>query len=282
MLHVLRDIAVFIDASPAGEKVARQAAELARKQGAHLVGVYGLARPLSEVAPGYIRGTSALGELIRHQRSEEEAKIVAAGRAFTALADGHGITSEFRVVRRDSDDDGRVLRALHCDLIVSAQPKPEGLPETWTGERLLLETGTPVLMIPSVWRGEAIGQNIVIAWNRSREARRVVGDAMPFVQGARRVTVLTVDADKNPNRFDEEPGANLCQHLSRHDVQAEVVNIPSHGAPVADVILRQADLVGADLLVAGAYSRPRASELLFGSTTRALLAKVALPLILSR
>src|SRR3546814_7155041 len=78
-----------------------------------------------------------------------------------------------------------MLRALHCDLIVAAHPKPADLPSGWSAERLLLATGIPVLMIPAGWGGETIGENVMIAWNRSREARRAVNDAIPFINSAR-------------------------------------------------------------------------------------------------
>src|SRR3546814_1874158 len=58
------------------------------------------------------------------------------------------ICSEFRIVWRDSALDDGVLRALHCDLIVAAHPKPMDLPSSWSAERLLLVTGIPVLLIP--------------------------------------------------------------------------------------------------------------------------------------
>src|SRR3546814_18540760 len=98
-----------------------------------------------------------------------------------------------------------MLRALHCDLIVAAHPKPADLPSGWSAERLLLATGIPVLMIPAGWGGETIGENVMIAWNRSREARRAVNDAIPFINSASNVTNLTIDSGRKPERFGEEP-----------------------------------------------------------------------------
>ena len=46
----------------------------------------------------------------------------------------------------------------------------------------------------------------------------------------------------------------------------------SDGAPIAEAISKQAIEHNADLLVLGAYSRPRMTEILFGGTTRSLLA----------
>src|SRR3546814_7194811 len=117
-------------------------------------------------------------------------------------------------------------------------------------------------MIPAGWGGEAIGENVLIAWNRSREARRAVNDAIPFINSASNVTILTIDSGRNPERFGTEPGANLLEHLSRHGARVEIANITSEGAPVADVILDQAAERDANLLVIGAYrSEEHTSEL---------------------
>src|SRR3546814_14066091 len=67
------------------------------------------------------------------------------------------IGSEFRIVWRDDLRDESMLRALHCDPIVAAHPKPEDLPSGWSAERLLLATGITVLMTPAGWGGETIG-----------------------------------------------------------------------------------------------------------------------------
>lgn len=283
MLSYWRDIAVFLDASAAGESIGRHAARLAQRHKAHLVGVYGVSRDdAGHDAESYARGTQAIQEVIDRRRAADEQKILAAGRYLGDLSREYVISSEFRVVWSDGPKDDAPLRALHCDLIVSAQPQPAGLPANWSAERLLLTTGIPVLLIPDGWAGEAVGDTVLIAWNRSREARRAVGDALPFLGAAQRVTVLVVDSDRNPEHFGESPGVNLAEHLSRHDAKVDLASISSKGAPIAEVILGQANERGADLLVIGAYSHPRTSELLFGGVTRSLLSGTRMPMLISR
>lgn len=278
-----RDIAVFLDASPTGEKIGRQAAALARRHKAHLIAIYGLSSEGETIAAeGYVRGEVAINQVLERHRRSNERRLLAAGRRFAELTHEYEISSEFRAVWRDRSDDDAVLRALHCDLIVSAHPKPPDLPSNWSAERLLMITGTPVLLIPRTWTGEVIGDNVLIAWNRSREARRAANDAMPFIAAARANTILTVDGDRHPEHFGDDPGANLLQHLARHDAKAEVVHAASDGAPVAGIVLGQAAERGANLVVIGAYSRPRTSELLFGGVTRSLLAAAQIPVFISR
>ncbi|MBB6182542.1 universal stress protein [Pseudorhizobium flavum] len=282
MLPVWRDIAVFFDASSAGEKIALHAAQLARKHEAHLVGIYGvsLTGEMDRFA-GNARG-EAIRHVVERRRNEEEQKVIAAGRWFANLSGQFAISSELRIVWRDGLDTDAVLRTLHSDVIIAAHPKPDDLPTGWLGERLLLATGTPVLLIPQSWTGETLGTNVLIAWNRSREARRAVNDAMPFISTAEKRTILTVDAAKNMNDPDQEAGTNLLQHLNRYNVEADIAKVASDGSPVADVIVREVAERRVDLLVFGAYSRPRTTELLFGSTTRSLLATGSVPMLISR
>ena len=282
MRSTLRDIAVFLDASPAGAAIGRHAARLAARHHAHLVGVYGVSREEHRhAAESYARGSDAIREVMARRRKEDERKALEAGRCVGGLAREYGISSELRVVLSDGPDHGAALRSLHCDLIVAAHPGQDGAPTLWSAEQLWLATGIPLLLVPQDWSGESIGEKVLIAWNRSRQARRAVADALPFIQNASHTTVLVVDGARDPVHFGDAPGANLVGHLSRHGAQVELAAVDSQGAPVAEVILDQCVQQGADLLVIGAYSRSRATELLFGGTTRSLLTGTPLPLLVS-
>jgi nucleotide-binding universal stress UspA family protein len=215
-------------------------------------------------------------------RTADEQKVLDAGRSFADLSSEYDIGSEFRIVWRDAARDDTALQALHCDLIVSGHPKPRDLPDGWSAEQLLLTSGIPVLLVPNSWRAEPIGDVVLIAWNASREARRAVSDAMPFIGPAVSVTVLIIDGDRNPDRFGEDPGADILEHLARHGAHAQIQKVASQGAPIAEVILSHAAECGANLLVIGAYSHPRTAEILFGGVTRSLLSHTRIPLLISR
>ena len=278
---IWKDIAVFLDGTPQGEKIGRHAASLARRHKAHLVGVFGLSHSAFQPAESFARGHAALNTVFLRTRADDEAETAAAARAFAALADDFAISSEFRIIWRNEVDDG-ALRSLQSDLIVAAQPKPGGLPQNWSALGLLLATGTPVLLIPETWSGENIGDTVLIAWNRSREARRAANDAIPFLATAKRVVIVTVDSDRDHKRYGSEPGKHLVEHLARHGAHAEVADVSSEGKSISEAILNQALSQNADLLVIGAYSRSRTSEMLFGGVTRSLLASTQLPMLISR
>ena len=139
----------------------------------------------------------------------------------------------------------------------------------------------PLLIIPNGWRGETVGRRIVMAWNASRQARRALADALPLMTAAESVDLLIVDPQSDEERHGEEPGADIAGYLVHHQVPVEVRCRSSRGGAVAQVLLREAAERGADLLVFGAYSRPRISEAVFGGVTRTLLDSEQVPLFIS-
>jgi hypothetical protein len=240
MISAWKDIAVFLDATAEGAVVGRHAAALASRHNAHLVGIYGVSHSAIHPAESYARGPKAIGGVFSRMRLADEAKALSAARHFGALAEEFGLSSEFRLVWQGGPGDEGALRALHCDLLVAAHPKPADLPDNWSAERLLLATGTPVLLVPTTWSGDTIGTRILMAWNRSREARRALNDALPFITAAAAVTILTVDGDRDPELFGSEAGVHVVEHLARHGARASVSNVSSDGASIANTILSQA------------------------------------------
>jgi nucleotide-binding universal stress UspA family protein len=275
----LKHIAVFLDSTPAGERLGGQAADLALRHGAHLVGVYGIERDRARPEEAFARGHEAIANVLAVHRQADDAKVLAAGRAFGDLTQAAGVGAEFRVVWRDAFDDEE-LRFLHCDLMVTAHPKPHDLPAGWSADRLLAVNGGPVLLIPTAWEG-SVGEHVLIAWNASRAVRRAVNDALPLIRAAKKVTVLIVDSERYAERFGKDPGADVVAHLSRHGVEAELALVPSGGGSIAGTIAAEAKARGADLTVIGVYSHSRTAEALFGGVTRTMLSDAPSPLLLS-
>jgi nucleotide-binding universal stress UspA family protein len=65
-------------------------------------------------------------------------------------------------------------------------------------------------------------------------------------------------------------------------VHVRVEQVASRGSPIAQVILSHAVRSASDLLVVGACSHARLSELLLGGTTRPLPAQMPVPVLISR
>jgi nucleotide-binding universal stress UspA family protein len=275
-----KSIAVFVDPSPAGEARTSYAARTAFRHGAHLIGI--LAVPSiagGSAAESFVRGHQAVRQVIANYRSIETAAIAAANRSFTAGCAREGISFEFRFFHQGAIDDSAKLNSLHTDLVIVGGPRAGGLPRDWSAEELLFATGVPFLILPETWSGSST-EHVVVAWNASREARRAITDALPFLVDAQAVTILVVDPQKNP-RHGEEPGADVAHYLARHGAKVVVEPVQSRGESIANVILACAERHTADLIVVGAYSHARTTEMIFGGVTRSLLRDAAVPLLIA-
>jgi nucleotide-binding universal stress UspA family protein len=275
-----KSIAVFVDPSPAGAARAVYAVGMASRHGAHLIGIFVV--PLmtgGSTAESFVQGRQAVAQVVAGHRFKENNAIAAAKRSFAAACGREDISFEFRSLHQIDVDDSVALNSLHADLVIVGGSRSQGLPGDWSAEALVLATGVPFLLLPESWTG-AHAAHVLVAWNASREARRAIADALPFLVGAQSVTILVVDPQNNP-RHGEEPGADVARYLSRHGVRVTVEQVTSQGEPVAKTILAYAQRHDTDLIVVGAYSRPRTTQMIFGGVTRSLLRDAAVPLLIA-
>jgi nucleotide-binding universal stress UspA family protein len=107
---------------------------------------------------------------------------------------------------------------------------------------------------------------IAVAWDGGKEASRAARTALPLLQHASKVVILSAPAQAS--RYFEPQ--RLQRFLEMRGVNAEVQTLSESG-DVASLLLKAAIGVGANLLVAGAFGHPRLQEFIFGGTTRSLL-----------
>ncbi len=144
---------------------------------------------------------------------------------------------------------------------------------------LVVQCGRPVLVVPSEG-GRLRAEAVVVAWKDTREARRAVADALPFLQSAEEVMVQAVCA-KEVVADAEVQTASVVAYLQRHGVVARArVSVGSADDAVGELIAT-ARLIDADLIVAGGYGHSRMGEWVFGGVTRSLLRQPNLFVLLS-
>ncbi len=275
----LKNIVVFVEPSNAGATRARYAVELARRHGAHLIGIFVASSDGPIPANAYVRGRDAMRRLIElHDANAIETTNVAS-RNFNTATKSADITYEFRIIREIESDDTK-LHCLHADLVIVGHPRPGGLPLNSSAEGLLLATGIPFLIVPDGWPSGAVAQRVLLAWNASREARRAITDSLPLLSAAQSVSIVVIDSAKN-RLHGENPGADVAVYLSRHGAHVTTEQIDSNGSPIADVILQHAVHGGFDLIVLGAYSHARVREAVFGGVTRSLLKLATIPMLIA-
>ncbi|WP_075257391.1 universal stress protein [Herbaspirillum camelliae] len=280
MPHLLRDITVFFDHSEAGHRVLESATRFSANQSAHLIGVTAIDHWGDFPQDAFSRG-KAIVDVIRHQQELEASRLTLINESLETMSSRFGVSTEFRVIPAAEAIQETSLHALYSDLLIIGHPNAPGTPASWSLEDVLMRAGVPLMIVPDAWRKDQIGRRITVAWNASRQSRRALADSLPLLVSADVVQLLIVDSADKADLHGEEPGADMATYLARHDVKVELKRVPSDGQPVAMKIVEQALDFGSDLLVFGAYSRPKIREMMLGGVTKTLLSTVPMPLFVS-
>ena len=240
------------------------AARLARDRGARLIGLGAEAfEPVLTVDPffGY-----AAAEWVTLVQEQIVASLKNAEAAFRR--DSAGADVEWRAIE---DNPARALAqaARAADVIVMSPKGKGGRSRTADPADVVMTSGRPVLMVPNS-ATHLHGRAVVVAWKDTREARRAVADAMPFLVAAEDVIVQAIcdeaEIDAVTRQVDDVVAA-----LMRHGVKARASVTTGPSGEVTMQLERVAAANQADLIVAGAYGHNRTSEWAFGGVTDDLL-----------
>ena len=175
------------------------------------------------------------------------------------------------------------MRARFSDLVLLTRPYGDDAPPDGEAvtEAALFEGRAPVLISPNRGLPADFGKKVMIAWNQTEEAMTAVRRAMPFLVAAESVEITVVDPSPHgPERSD--PGGALCQMLTRHGVNASIAVLARTLPTTSEILNHRAIEIGADLIVMGAYSHSRFREAILGGTTRSMLGKTGLPILMAR
>ncbi len=256
------------------EPVFRASEIVAKKDGGHAAFVHLTQIPEPFVDP-ITPTTTAWNELVVSARANATAEKKRIEDRLTRL----DALSELRSVEavRSLAEAAIGVQSLHADITIMQTPDSEISHAAFEGA--LFKSGRPVLLIPPRWRGETLGENVVIGWKPTREAARAIADAMPFLTRAKKVTVLTVDAA--PDSYGQGPGRDIATHLAREGVRVEVRNLDGMGRLAETSLIEEARALEADLLVVGGYGHGRLTEFVFGGVTRALSRTSPIPVLVS-
>jgi nucleotide-binding universal stress UspA family protein len=241
----------------------RLAADLAKRFQASLIGI--AARASLSVVTGEDPAIDAT--LLDREDAGIRAFLHKAGEEFRSTMAGSGIAVEWRsAVNFPNDFVAQEARA--ADLLVVGQTPAAAYRFLETGS-LLLNAGRPVLVVPKDV-ASLVARRVVVAWKDTRESRRAIRDALPFLRLAESVFLVEVaawGADANALPRLKDVGRFLAQHQISNVTERVLPDEPIAG----DVLLRFAQEQFADLIVSGAYGHSRLGEWIFGGVTRELL-----------
>src|SRR6476646_615684 len=124
---------------------------------------------------------------------------------------------------------------------------------------IIFGSGRATLVLPESPPSQPFELNTaVVAWDFSRSAARAVADAIPILEKAKRVRVVTVTNEKviDTKHSSEE----LAKNLARHGIDVILDRVDAAGRSIGDVLTREVASHNADLLVMGAYGHSRFRE----------------------
>jgi len=147
---------------------------------------------------------------------------------------------------------------------------------------LIFESGRPILMCPEEFAGElAVAfDQVVIAWDHTAPAARAVADALPMLQSAAKVRIVTATDDKTPAEL--ESGAALVSHLAEHGIKATFEMVKIDGSSVGKVFEAYVHANAVDLLIMGAYRHSRLNEIVWGGATKTIIGRPPCWVMMSR
>jgi nucleotide-binding universal stress UspA family protein len=140
-------------------------------------------------------------------------------------------------------------------------------------ERLIFDSGRPIVMCPEEFAAElpVALDNIVIAWDHTGPAARAVADALPILQSAASVRIITATDDRTP--AEQKSGAALVAHLAEHGIKATFETVKIDGSSVGKVFEAYVKANAINLLVMGAYRHSRLNEIMWGGATKTVIAR---------
>ena len=175
------------------------------------------------------------------------------------------------------EDEIVAIRGRLFDITVVGRPvRDAALPSPITLEAALLDTGRPIVIAPPTMP-PVTGGHVAVAWESSPEAARALSAAIPILEKAEKVTLLSADPVEPPSI----PASEGVTRLAWSGISASVVTFDVTQEEIGAAYLNHASEVSADLLIKGAYARSRVRQMILGGRTRHIISNTEIPVLLS-
>ncbi len=287
----IRKLLLPLTGTAAGEAALLTSLAIARLWDAHVLALH-VRVDSRDVAP--LAGEGLSGAMIEEMMSATEKESANRASAVELMFDrfveansvelsqphlhGRGATASFAAVT-GREEDIVAQQARLADLTVV--PHPEAGEDVSSSDALhavLFDSGRPALISPQVPL-PTIGTRVCIGWNGTAESASAVSAALPWLQRAEAVRILSAEGYQRRGPAAPELAAYLALHGV--DAEVEVFRAPRSGGAGAALLAAARDF-GCDLLALGAYSHSRLRQLILGGVTRHVLEKADLPVMMNR
>lgn len=160
-------------------------------------------------------------------------------------------------------------------------PVPEGdWVDPWYAETLIFGSGRPTMILPqSEPSTKPVLDTVLVAWDFSRPAARAVADALPVLERAKQVFVVTIKNEKPI--VTRRSGVELAKNLAHHGVRVVLDELDAGNRTIGAILTECIAARKADLLVMGAYGHSRIREFILGGATKSMLSHPPIPILLS-
>lgn len=241
---MIRDVMVRLDGTKADDARLAAANDIAERFEGQVIGLF-----LNELPPPLER-THAAGDQLERALVEKLGQLQRPTeiRRFDVIAGALG--------------DVAAREARSADAFVAMRPNGSPAEPDDLTEHVLFGSGRHLYVVPGGKPLPSRFDHIVLAWNGSRESARALGEAMPYFEKARLVTVVVVVEDAV--EVEAVLGRETVHHLKHHGVDAILHRVTNKTGNVAATLLAEARRLEADLIVLGGYGHSRLREWLLG------------------
>ena len=286
----IRKLLLPLTGTAAGEAALTSSLMIARRFNAHVTALH-VRVDSRDIAPLAGEGLSGamIEEMMSATEKESGERAHAVRSMFERFVARHEVTvSEPRpgldhptasfasVTGREEDIVAQQARLADLTVV----PHPDAGEDVSSSDALhavLFDSGRPVLISPQI-TPKSIGTRVCLAWNGTAESAASAQAALPWMQQAVAVRILSAEGYQRRG-----PGApDLAAYLALHGVNADITIFRSVGSSVGAGLLAAATEFGCDLLSMGAYSHSRLRQLILGGVTRHVLEYSSLPVMMTR
>jgi nucleotide-binding universal stress UspA family protein len=220
--------------------------------------------------------------MVAAERKRSTANVEVILGAFESMARKHGVPHE-QIVESCTTAQLATIVTEHAKLhdITMIPIAEQSTLQHYVAECVIFGSGRPTLVLPEEPKRRMPSSLDVVgvAWDFSRPAARAVADALPILERAKMVRVVTVTQEKTIDT--RRTGADLVKHLACHGIKAILEEEEAAGRTIGQALEEYAAAHDLDLLVMGAYGHSRMRDFILGGATKTIVASPPLPVLLS-
>ncbi len=275
----IKNILVSYNGTASSDSALKLALKMGNKYSAHITGILSYGPSRIRVALGPWVTPELIGQ-IESAEADRRAEVAAKFRKMCADAEA-ARPGKVHWLDLGGDADESLMEAgRYYDIIVMGQydSDPETSHLTPHPDSVALRSGRPVLVVPTGYETEVLGEKAVLGWDGGRAASRALSDAMTILESKSMVTILTIGKGEAAKR---KEGRDIVAHLARHGVMTDWKNVPRNGGSIGSIILDMCAEKDAGILVMGAYEHSKFSEDIIGGATKEVLKRSKIPVLMS-